>query len=229
MVPDLQPQVPGNLPPLGRELLDGLSGIPEASEFILGGGVALGHYVDYRGTHDVDAWWRSRPSEGAWAVVTEKMRSLAEKHALEFDERSWGTTRSAELRAGSQRRFSFQISQRDIGLDQPLMSHWAPLLIETFRDNLAAKMNALVGRGAPRDFQDIAEVCRRELATSADCWSLWRLKNPNGELAAAQRAVLNHLARIESRRPLTTLPPAERPRAEATRRFVHDELCMPHD
>lgn len=229
MVPDLQPKVPCNLPLQGRELLESLAGVPEAAEFVLGGGIALGHYAEYRRTHYVDAWWRSAPDEAAWAAATERMRTLAQKYVLEYGERSWGTTRSAELRAGSQKRFSFQISRREVGLDEPLPSHWTPLLIETFRDNLAAKMNALVGRGAPRDFQDIHEVFQRSLAGIEDCWSLWRLKNPGNELAAAQRAVLNHLARIESRRPLATVPATERPRADAIRHFVHDRLCLPYD
>jgi hypothetical protein len=227
MVPDLQQTPPAHLPPLGRELLEELRGAPEAGELILGGGIALSHYLEYRPTHDVDTWWRGEPAEAAWELAAGKLRSLAERHGLEFETRQWGDTRSAEARRGSRKHFSFQVSRRDVQLDAPRPSAWTPLWIETFRDNLASKMNALVNRGAPRDFQDVAEVCRRGLVAPADCWELWQLKNPGGDPVAARLAALNLLSRIEARRPIESVPAPERTRAAATRAFIRDQFCRP--
>ncbi len=46
-------------------------------------------------------------------------------------------------------------------LEDSIESAWAPIKIKTLRDNVGAKMNALVGRGAPRDFIDIAAAIAR--------------------------------------------------------------------
>ena len=35
-------------------------------------------------------------------------------------------------------------------------------------------MNALIQRGAPRDFRDICAICHSQLATPRQCWQLWR-------------------------------------------------------
>ena len=148
----LEPRVPSNLNPYARELLEMLRGQPAARHIILGGGVALSHYHEYRETVDMDAWW-VKPIDEAGRMETsdllrERMRELAARHALDFTERIWGQTRSYELRRGSKKIFSFQISFRDVQLDAPTDADWPPLFIETFRENLAAKMRALVHRGA---------------------------------------------------------------------------------
>jgi hypothetical protein len=227
MVPDLQPRVPGNLTPFARGLLEALQGRPEAAAFVLGGGVALSHYAEYRTTHDVDAWWAAAPDEAAWQTARTAMQRLAAEAGAEVLERGWGETRSCELKRGTRKLFSFQASIRTIGLDAPRPSAWAPLRLETFRDNLAGKMNALVGRGAPRDFVDVAEVCGRGLVTPADCWELWQLKNPGRPRLEAVADVLRHLNGIELRRPLDRLPATERDRAAAVRRFIREQLCPP--
>lgn len=41
-----EPKVPENLNPMAREILDRLKGRPEAHAIVLGGGVALQHYLD---------------------------------------------------------------------------------------------------------------------------------------------------------------------------------------
>ncbi|MGH8168973.1 MAG: hypothetical protein ACRETJ_00355 [Steroidobacteraceae bacterium] len=53
-----EPKPPKSLNSYARELLDALAGHAEAAEIVLGGGVALSHYLEYRGTVDLDAWWR---------------------------------------------------------------------------------------------------------------------------------------------------------------------------
>lgn len=232
MVPDLQPKVPGNLPPLGRELLDLLRGQDPSRSFVLGGGVVLNHYHEFRPTHDLDAWWLTAADESAWALARSAMQELARRHGLDYSERQWNETRSAELRAASRKAFSFQVSVRDIMLDAPVASAWQPVLIESFRDNLGAKMNALVGRGAPRDLADVVTVCAAGLVTPADCWELWQRKNPGGDPDTARRNVLHHLASLEARRPLEAFQSAEeRERAAQVRSFLRHQFCRPanHD
>jgi hypothetical protein len=51
------PKPPRNIDPLARAVLTGLGAHPEASVLVLGGAFALRHYLDYRDTHDLDAWW----------------------------------------------------------------------------------------------------------------------------------------------------------------------------
>ena len=72
------------------------------------------------------------------------------------------------------REFSFQIALRSVELEPTLISPWALILIEMLSDNVGAKMNALVDRGAPRDFTDIRKIVSAGLVTTARCWELWQ-------------------------------------------------------
>jgi len=94
------------------------------------------------------------------------------------DRKYWGDTESYELLQDRRKVFSFQISSRTRYLDTPGDAQWAPVLIETLRDNVASKMVALVERGAPRDMRDVYELCTREMLTIDECWQLWRDKKP---------------------------------------------------
>ncbi|MBC8141114.1 MAG: hypothetical protein H7Y38_06705 [Armatimonadetes bacterium] len=119
--------------------------------------------------------------------------------------------------------FSFQISVRDVPLEEPLISAWPPLLIETFRDNIGSKMNALVNRGAPRDFLDIYRVVNDGLITAAGCWNLWQEKNEGGDAGEAQGKVRTHLNRLEQRRPLESITSvAERESAAILRNWYKE-------
>ena len=227
---DPKPRVPTNLNPFARELLEMLRGQPAARHIILGGGVALSHYLEYRETVNVHAWWPKPLEPGALEETTDlvrrSMRMLAERHGLEFDERIWGETRSLECRRGSRKVFSFQISFRDIQLDAPQPADWPPMLIETFRENLAAKMRALMHRGAPRDFSDIAALCGAGYVTVADCWALWLQKTPGGRIDEARAAALGKIEEIAARRPLDRIGDRDqRAKAGAVRRFVREEFC----
>ena len=51
------PQPPADLHPLVRAILEGLQQQPDAAALVIGGGVALKHYLDYWPTKDLDAWW----------------------------------------------------------------------------------------------------------------------------------------------------------------------------
>ena len=169
---------PPAVDPLADEILRRLSAFPEAAEIILGGYFALQHYAGYRTTHDIDAWWKTRASRSAEQAIRTVMRDVARERRYELKERSFGETLSFELHRLSGKEFSFQIALRTIFLEEPLPSAWTPILIETLDDNIASKMNALVDRGAPRDFLDIQRVIDEGLASVQTCWDLWGKKNP---------------------------------------------------
>ena len=76
-------------------------------------------------------------------------------------------------------------------------SPWSPILLETLHDNIGAKMNALVERGAARDFLDIAHLAAAKLTTPAECWNLWSRKNPGGSVDHAKSRVAFHLMTME--------------------------------
>ena len=203
----MQPTTPKNLNPLARELLEMLAGHPEAAEIVLGGGVALSHYLEYRDTVDVDAWWKTAPRSEVMNFIEGCMQSLAAAHALDYRLRTWGETASLELLRGSQKQFSFQISKRTLFLDDAIPAKWQPLWIETLRDNVGSKMTALVQRGAPRDFMDIYELVNRSIITITDCWELWTLKNPGVAVDEAKRKILARMKSIALARPLESIGP----------------------
>jgi hypothetical protein len=220
------PEVPGSLDPLAREVLEGLRGHAAAEAIVLVGGVALQHYCDFRATMDIDASWAGGPRSETRALILSVMQTVAANHGLELGTRTWGETQSYELKKGAKKVFSFKISLRDVQLEAPLASAWDPVKIETFRDNLGAKMNALVERGAPRDFLDAHEVCREALATETGCWEAWSDKNPGQPVEEARAKVLHHLEALELRRPLASIStPAERQAAQEVRRWVRESLC----
>ena len=219
---------PVTIDPRAEKVLALLADKPEAAEIVLGGYFALQHYADYRHTHDIDAWWKTRANPDAEAVIREAMQCVADDDGYELKERRFGETVSFELVKGGRREFSFQIAVRSIGLEEPVTSAWPPVLIETLTDNVASKMTALVDRGAPRDFTDIKHVVDEGLITVEGTLDLWCRKNPGGDREAAKQKVVLHLAGIESRRPLSSLQDAaERERARATRDWFKREFLTP--
>jgi len=109
---DLQPKAPKNLNSLARELLESLAGYAEAAEVVLGGGVALSHYLEYRDTVDVDAWWRTERSQEVVGFLEHCMMELATKHNFVYRRRTWGETESLELLRDGQKTFSRSASVR---------------------------------------------------------------------------------------------------------------------
>lgn len=214
---------PRHLNPLADRILSLLSGRPEAARIVLGGYCALQHYIDYRRSHDIDAWWMDRADAATESVIRGVMEQAAAEHGLEVRERRFGDTVSFELLKAGRRHFSFQIAVRSVALDPPQPSAWPPVWIETLADNVGAKMNALVNRGAPRDFTDIHRVVDAGVCTVARCWDLWAAKNPGASVDAAKRNLLLHLAGLEARRPLDTISdPEERERVHGVRGWFRD-------
>lgn len=209
---------PPQIEPLASKVLEALAGRPEASEIVLGGYLALRHFVDYRETHDLDAWWRTRATKGAEAAIRGAMQQVATSEGYELRERRFGDTLSFELCRDDNKAFSFQIALRSVEIEPPVASAWPPLLIETLRDNVGSKMNALVDRGAPRDFLDIMHVATAGLASVSQCWELWSKKNPGDSADVAKEKVLHHLSSLEMRRPLEGIADLqERERTRETR------------
>lgn len=209
---------PEHLDPLAEAILERLRQSPASSEIILGGYFGLQHYLDYRQTHDIDAWWRQRASLETEQAIRQVMQEVAADHGARYQERRFGETLSYEISEPDGRRMSFQIAVRDIALDAPQSSPWAPILIESLRDNLASKMNALVNRGAPRDFLDIQKAVDSGLVGEEECWQLWSLKNPGQRVADGKAKALIHLENLEQRRPLSEIQdPAQRANAQTLR------------
>lgn len=79
------PRAPDSLHPLSRELPETLAGHDEAAEIVIGGGVALGHYLDYRTTVDLDARWQTAPREDVLALLeaTRPLESIEPAEARE--------------------------------------------------------------------------------------------------------------------------------------------------
>ncbi len=216
---------PTSLDPLGDEILKRLSSFPDASEIILRGYFALQHYAPYRTTHDIDAWWKTRASPAAERAIRTVMRDIAREREYELKERSFGETLSFELHKSSRKKFSFQIAVRTVALEDSVPSAWTPILIETLDDNIASKMNALVDRGAPRDFLDIHRVIRDGLASVPSCWDLWSKKNTGESVESAMENVRFHLESLEARRPLGKIRDTEEAeRARDTRNWFREEF-----
>jgi len=225
---EIKPKPPQNLHPLSRQLLESLAGHAGAAEIVIGGGVALSHYLEYRDTVDLDAWWRTVPRSEVLAFLETAMQALADKRGFDYRRRTWGDTESLELLRGGQKQFSFLISHRTLYLDEAIPAEWRPIWIETLRDNVASKMTALVQRGAPRDFTDIHQLCKAGIVSTSDCWQWWSAKNPGIPVDEAKRKVITRLAMIETSRPLETIQPAEaRNRAALVRAWYRDHFSNP--
>jgi hypothetical protein len=213
-------------------MLDRLSHAPEASVFVIGGGVALNCYIEPRPTHDVDAWWAQGTRLADRSATVDRIRAIAREVAKKVDLSVSERTPSAndvisiELQAGRRAVFSFQVAPRDVELQAPIVdqSPFSPIPLETLADNLGAKMTALVNRGAPRDFQDIYAVVRAGVAVPDELWDLFSRKNPDRELPIAKAQAAHRLAAIEQRRPIEEVEPDHRQEAASLRAWVRESL-----
>lgn len=211
---------------LADYILTELSRQPGSGQVVLGGYFVLRQYVNYRATHDIDAWWKTRADAQAEEGIRTAMQRAAAARNLTLSERRFGETVSFELSQGKSRIFSFQISVRSVELEPPQTSAWPPILIETLADNVASKMNALVDRGAPRDLTDVYQVVQAGLLDIATCWRLWQRKNPGEQALPARQKVLHHLTALELRRPEHGIADAlEREKTAVVRRWFREEFC----
>ncbi len=226
----VQPQCPDSLDPIAVELLTRLQPHPTTSSIVLGGHFALKHYLDYRSTHDIDAWWDMQSTavqqgEAMQAVKT-VMQQMAQERNWQFSERSTKLVKFFEFKHEGKTIFSFQIAERDVELGAPLNDPWKPIKIEALEDNVGEKMNALVNRGAPRDFVDIRAVVVSNLLSVNQVWNLWQQKNIGLDLQVAKAEVLRHLESIELRRPLNQVPLEQREEIERSCRWIKEQLLQ---
>ena len=86
------------------------------------GAIPLAHYLDYRDTFHLDAWWAVSPTKPANALLDESMQAVTRRHEFACARRSWGETVSLELMDGPRKVFSLQIAPRDRYLDATLVA-----------------------------------------------------------------------------------------------------------
>lgn len=201
----------------------------------LGGALGLLHYLDYRDTHDVDAWWTTSATSEEQRQVIELLEATLAPFG-QVRTRAWGDVTSVELQEAAPKgpltTFSFQIARRSVQLQPAEFAPWTDVLLDSFADLLASKMIALVERGAPRDFRDIFVACQAGLTTPEQCWALWQqrqqLAGNDLDLERATLAVQLHLERIIQYRPLDKIAnPEDRTSAQQvrtwfTKEFIHE-------
>lgn len=218
---NISPREPSNVSPYTRACLEALVGANLAERISLGGALGLFHYLDYRATHDVDAWW----AESLTAAQKQEVINAIENTLAAFGEvhvRAWGDVMSVELVLAGKTAFTFQIAARSARLEDPVPAGWIDVPLDSLADLVASKMVALVERGAPRDFLDIYSLCQAKLLSVNECWELWRkrqlLTGSDTDKARALLAIETHLERIAVHRPLDQInDPGQREQAQKVR------------
>jgi len=202
---NIQPKQPSHLSPYARACLDALVKANLADRISLGGALGLFHYLEYRPTHDVDAWWSESVTEDQKQAVLRSLETTLSAFG-NVRVRSWGDVDSMELSQDGKTVFSFQMARRSVRLEEPVSAGWIDVPLDSLVDLAASKMVALVERGAPRDFLDIFSVCQAGLLSMAECWALWRrrqvLAGSDVDASRARLAIETHLERIALHRPL---------------------------
>ena len=229
----IRPHQPSNLPPFSVVCLKSLVDAGIADRISLGGALGLFHYLDYRLTQDVDAWWSERMRQDEKQEVIDTLhRALADFGVVSV--RAWGDVVSIELTQDDKKVFSFQIAARSARLEEPVSAGWIAVPLDTLADLVASKMVALVERGAPRDFLDIYQICQAGLLSIDECWSLWRkrqaLSESDTDQARARLAIESHLERIALHRPLAQIKDLDqREQAQRLRAWFQNDFLQVKD
>ena len=179
----------------------------------IGGALGILHYLDFRPTQDVDAWWMpSATEEDRKAVVSTIEGTLRAFGRVRT--RAWGDVVSVELVQENKVVFSFQIARRSAQLQRPVRVPWTEVFLDDIQDLVASKMVALIERGAPRDFRDIYALCHSGIVSPRECWDLWgrrqELAKSDSDTGRAKLAIQTHLQRIALLRPLEQIDDADR-------------------
>jgi hypothetical protein len=226
MAGNRQPRRPTHLSRFAQKSLEALDDGDLAGYISVGGGLGLLHYLDYRATHDVDAWWHPQATEEAKRRVVECVKQTLSEHG-EVSINTWGEVTSIELKRDGDTVFSFQIAERSAQLAKSVRPDWTEVPVDSVDDILASKMVALVERGAPRDFRDIYTACTTGLVSAEQCWELWRKRQKRSDsdtdMERARLAVETHLQRIAIQRPLEDVEDEDaRTEAFATRQWFRE-------
>lgn len=224
----MRPTRPKRLPEHAERSLRAVADAGLGRKISVGGALGLQHYLDYRPTADVDAWWDSAATEPDRAELV-RVVELALAAKGEVRTRRWGEVVSVELKVGGKKVFSFQIAERSAQLEPTTVLPWADIALDSLADLVASKMVALVERGAPRDFRDIYTLCQAGLTSAPECWRLWRERQRRAgsdtDRHRARLAVETQLTRIALHRPLESIAdPEERAESERVRAWVETEL-----
>jgi len=225
----VRPTVPQNVSEYARACLHAVAGSGLGTHLSLGGAFGLSHYLEYRLTNDIDAWWTEVPQSDVRDRVISAIRGALERFGS-VRVRTWGDVTSIELSVAGHVVFSFQIARRTALLGEEIVGLWpGGVRLDGFSDIVASKMVALINRGAPRDFRDIHALVKADLISARECWDLWegrqKLAREDTDRRRAALAIRSHLARIESVRPLESIESTDQ-RAEAAqvRGWIAKEL-----
>lgn len=225
----IAPRVPKEVSPFARACINALAVDGLGRYLSIGGAFGLAHYHEYRPTHDLDAWWRQPVGRGDRDLVVAQLTKALEPFGV-VRTRAWGDVVSVELEQAGTTVFSFQIADRSAQIEACIDGVWpGGLGLDSFDDLVAAKMSALVERGAPRDFRDIHSLCEAGLCSPGQCWHLWesrqRLARQDADRARARSAIVTHLARLAAARPLDRIvDPEQRAKAAHLRAWFEKEF-----
>ena len=212
--------MPCELSPITWSILELLGQDDASAGLEIGGGIALWHYSPHRTTNDIDAWWLDE-SENARDAIDRTMATVAVNYGLELSHRRQPGYESWDLKKQGKAVFAFQVARKSGRVEAPAKTTWGHLKMESFPENLASKMNALVQRGAPRDILDVATVLKIGLASIRECWCLWKKKRPDVPTLEAQANILKYLNALDARRPLDSIADAhERAKAQESRSSI---------
>jgi hypothetical protein len=229
----IRPQKPKHLPEHAELCLTAVANAGFGNAIALGGAFGLLHYLDYRLTHDVDAWWQPDAPDPVKTAVMQTLERALQSQG-EVRTRRWGEVVSVELWKEGRAVFSFQIAQRSALLKPAEAAPWVGVGLDSLADLVASKMVALVERGAPRDFRDIYTVCTADLASPEECWDLWdrrqNLAQGNPDRFRARLAIETHLQRICLTRPIDKITdPQQRAEALRLRHWYRDVFLSSSD
>ena len=224
----VQPSRPTNIPLYAEACLQALVSNQLNDRISLGGAFGLLHYLDYRSTHDVYAWWNASTTTQDKEQVIKIIETALSQYG-QVQQRTWGDVVSIELIQANKTVFSFQIAQRSAQLQPSVSADWIDISLDSFPDLVASKMVALVERGAPRDFRDIYALCQSNLITPEQCWQLWqerqKLTDSDTETERVRLALETHLTRIALHRPLDKITePARKTEIEQIRNWFRKEF-----
>ena len=224
----LKPRRPTKIPAYAEACLQALVVSGLSDRISLGGAFGLLHYLDYRSTHDVDAWWDVSATSQDKERVIQVIETALGPHGR-VQTRAWGDVASVEMVQANQTAFSFQVASRSAQLQPSVPATWIDVALDSFPDVVASKMVALVERGAPRDLRDIYALCDAGLTTPKQCWRFWRqrqrLAGSDTDHRRARLAVETHLSRIALHRPLDGISdPNQRAEAEKVRTWFREDF-----
>ena len=230
---NISPKQPSRLSPYARACLDALVKANLAGRISLGGALGLFHYLDYRPTRDVHAWWSDALTEDQRREVADALeKTLSVYGAVRI--RAWGDVVSVELLQDGKTTFSFQVASRSAQLEESIPAGWIDVSLDSLADLIAGKMTALVERGAPRDFLDIYTLCQAGVLSVSECWALWQkrqsLAGRDTDILRARLAIETHLERIALHRPLDQIADSDqREQARQTRDWYFNVFLRAND